>query len=181
MDQNRSEQPPALDDSFASPTERRYYLDCEFNGAGGELLSMALRREGGGGLYWINGWTRQVHDPWVAENVIPILRDCPAEAIIGDLSELPGAIEHCFLAWGDLDPIIVTDWPDDIKYFAESVLTGPGTMIRLRSLRIEMHRVDAYPTTLMGAVQHNAWWDALALEHRLLGAGDAKLSSTATP
>jgi hypothetical protein len=27
--------------------------------------------------------------------------------------------------------------------------------------------VDAYPTTLDGAIQHNAWWDAMALRHLL--------------
>ncbi len=34
----------------------------------------------------------------------------------------------------------------------------------------EMHRVDAYPTMLPGAVQHNAYWDAMALRHKLTGA-----------
>lgn len=30
-------------------------------------------------------------------------------------------------------------------------------------------RVDAYPTDLPDAVQHNAWWDAMALRKKLLG------------
>jgi hypothetical protein len=44
-------------------------------------------------------------------------------------------------------------------------------MINVRpSIKFEMHRVDAYPTTLPGAVQHNAYWDAMALRHKLTGA-----------
>jgi len=145
----------------------KYYLDCEFNGFGGELLSMALRRDGGGGGYWVNGWPTQIYDPWVAANVVPILHAPGVEATIVGLEALPAAIELMFKTWGDLDPIIVTDWPDDIKYFCQHIITGPGTMIGLNSIRFEMHRVDAYPTTVHGAVQHNAWWDAVALERRI--------------
>lgn len=50
----------------------------------------------------------------------------------------------------------------------ETAPTGPGTMIEVRpSIKFEMHRVDAYPTTLPGAIQHNAYWDAMALRHKL--------------
>lgn len=34
-------------------------------------------------------------------------------------------------------------------------------------LRFEVSNLDAYPTDLPGAVQHNAWWDAMALRHLL--------------
>lgn len=33
-------------------------------------------------------------------------------------------------------------------------------------MTLEVNNVDAYPTELEGAVQHNAWWDAMALRHR---------------
>jgi len=66
---------------------------------------------------------------------------------------------------GDDRPIIVTDWPDDIKYFCQAIITGPGMMINIPRLSFEMVRVDAYPSVLekYGAVQHNAYWDAMAL------------------
>jgi hypothetical protein len=34
-------------------------------------------------------------------------------------------------------------------------------------LRFEIHRVEHYPTALVGAVEHNAWWDAMAPRDRL--------------
>ena len=40
-------------------------------------------------------------------------------------------------------------------------------MVNIPHLSFEVHRVDAYPTALPGAVQHNAWWDAMALRHLL--------------
>jgi hypothetical protein len=35
-------------------------------------------------------------------------------------------------------------------------------------LKFEILRVEPYPTDLQGAVEHNAWWDAMALRRRLL-------------
>lgn len=140
----------------------KYYLDTEFDGFGGRLLSMALVRESGPGWYAVTE-DLDVSDPWVRENVVPLLGQCPA---------LPGALElpDCVasLAWffrGDPDPIIITDWPADIRYFCEFIEQPGGNMLPIPGLKFEMHRVDAYPTMLPGAVQHNAWWDAMALRH----------------
>lgn len=148
----------------------RWYLDCEFNGYGGELLSLALKREGGGGLYWINARPPGNLDLWVAANVMPVLRSCEAQPVETPLDDLPEVIEDVFKGWSERNPIIVADWPDDVRFFCESVMTGPGTMIEINSLRFEVRRVDAYPTALPGAVQHNAWWDACALELKVQGA-----------
>lgn len=34
----------------------RYYLDTEFNGRGGQLLSLALVREDGESIYWVSSF-----------------------------------------------------------------------------------------------------------------------------
>ncbi|WP_370372554.1 hypothetical protein [Henriciella pelagia] len=149
----------------------KYYLDCEFNGMGGELLSLALEPEAGDPLYLVRGDIPRDIEPWVRENVLPILHadnrgHKPLKSVVWDLAEWPTLIEE-YLD-GDRDITIVTDWPDDIKYFCELILTGPGQMIEIRpSLTFEMHRVDAYPTELPGAVQHCAFWDAKALKLKL--------------
>lgn len=146
----------------------RYYLDCEFNGMGGRLLSLSLVREDGKSLYLISLAPYEPLD-WVAANVIPILDAVPKGVSATRMAQghFALAIERFFT--GDRDPIIITDWPDDIKYFCECALTGPGTMIDVSSLKFEMHRVDAYPTDLPGAIRHNAYWDAMALRHKLQG------------
>ena len=55
----------------------RYYLDCEYNGFGGDLISLALVPEDGGEeFYAVLAWTGPPND-WVARNVIPYLNHVP--------------------------------------------------------------------------------------------------------
>ena len=61
------------------------------------------------------------------------------------------------------DLVIIADWPDDIRYFCQAIITAPGQMVNIPRLTFELARVDAYPSQLAGAVQHNALWDARAL------------------
>lgn len=149
----------------------KYYIDCEFDGLNGPLLSMALVSETGKSMYAITDYVPR--DPWVIANVVPHLYVVDAERISGPLicdanpAELADAIQT-FLA-PDADPHVIADWPDDIKYFCQYVITGPGQMIDVPGLKMSVKRVDAYPTTLKGAVQHNAWWDAMALRHLFVG------------
>ena len=90
---------------------------------------------------------------------------CNGKVMTISLKVFPTLVEE-FLA-GDEGPVIVVDWPDDIRYFCETIIVGPGKMIDIPGLTFEVFRVDAYPTDLPGAVQHNALWDARALRHKL--------------
>lgn len=150
----------------------RYFLDCEFNEFGGELLSLALVREDGESLYLVFEPTEEP-GPWVRENVVPLMMLVPddVEVVMCLRSEAPRLIAR-FLAADLRDPYIVTDWPDDIRYFCAAIITGPGEMAAIPRLTFDMVRVNAYPTTLEGAVQHNAWWDAMALRHLLQMSGE---------
>lgn len=155
----------------------RYYLDCEFNGMGGEFLSLALVPEDGQlpffkPLYLVRSPLPDNIEPWVANHVLPKMHaDYPQQQGVyasGSLATFRTYLQEYLR--DDTDVTIITDWPDDIKYFCELILTGPGTMIEVRpSIKFEMHRVDAYPTDLPGAIQHNAYWDAMALRHKLQG------------
>jgi hypothetical protein len=141
----------------------RYYLDTEFNEFGGELISLALACEDGSELYVAQHC--QKPGPWVSLNVMPILHCEGAEPIWIDRSDFGHAI-FAYLA-RDINPSIVADWPDDISYFCKAMITGPGQMVAISTLRFDLARIDAYPTTLPGAVQHNALWDARALRHAM--------------
>ncbi|ARB13593.1 hypothetical protein Ccr2_gp064 [Caulobacter phage Ccr2] len=144
----------------------RYYLDTEFNGFGGELISLALVREDGKWLYLVYETPKAV-DPWVAENVIPIVH-LPGLLPIHVSHEAGAEFLAQFLA-GDDSVEIITDWPDDIRYFCQAIIAGPGMLSPMvPNLKFSMVRTDAYPTTLPGAVQHNAVWDARALRHLML-------------
>jgi hypothetical protein len=147
----------------------KYYLDTEFNGFGGDLLSLALVREDNSSLYLIYDF-EGTYDPWVKANVVPILLDFPDlqgnKFNVNQISA-PYAIQNYLL--NDNDVHIISDWPDDIRYFCQSIITGPGMMISIPKFTFSVERVDAYPTKLKGAVQHNALWDALALKTILQG------------
>lgn len=145
----------------------KYYADCEFDGFGGALLSLALIREDNEAIYIVYEHNVvEAQDGWVCDNVIPILDDIPspipgmAYSVNSDI-EASRLLEDYF-AW-DPYPLIITDWPDDVKYICQAFITGPGKMISVPSVRFEVVRVDAYPTQLRDAVQHNAYWDAQAL------------------
>lgn len=167
----------------------QFTLDCEFDGYQGRLLSIALfnrQRSFYGQIVEDN----PIYTPWVYENVVPLL-DAPrspspalirrsgiekgidadhfyhscVSRTIGGLTE---AIQDFLNQRCRLDNVTFhSDWPDDIKYLSELLLTGPGTMINIGGVEFKVHRVDSYPSAFVKeAVQHNAWWDAFVLfEH----------------
>jgi hypothetical protein len=141
----------------------RYFLDTEFNGFGGELISLALVSDDGKRSLYVATECKNPQ-PWVAENVLPII-DAGTDPIMIQPEEFGRAIA-IFLS-GDNFPVIISDWPDDIRYFCQALITGPGQMVAIPGVAFQMLRVDAYPTTLEGAIQHNALWDARALRQAL--------------
>lgn len=143
----------------------KYYLDTEFNGYLGELISLALVCEDGRELYLLNTERVESAITWVRDNVIPILTVPGADPLPSTQEQISFEIER-FLS-RDNDPLIIVDWPDDIKYLCEALITGPGEMVSVPRMKFELVRVDAYPTELPGAVQHNALWDARALRAKL--------------
>lgn len=156
----------------------RFYLDTEFNGFGGTLISLAIVGEDDSFIYLVNPdflldkrmplitSSMECVDSWVADNVLPILSDTP-EHVIPRVEYLSGwgAIISDFLYRNDGVPQVFVDWPEDLRYLCELLLTGPGESVRMEHQThfTILRGFDAYPTSLPGAVQHNAWWDAMAL------------------
>jgi len=141
----------------------RYFLDTEFNGMNGDLISLALVSEDGRELYLDLPCLAPIS--WVAKNVVPVIK-CPGAEPMFCRQRHVGKLLEQFLA-SDTNPIIIADWPDDIAYFCKALIVGPGQMVPIKSLAFEIVRVDAYPTDLPGAIQHNALWDARALRHKI--------------
>lgn len=148
----------------------RYYIDCEFDGHNGPLLSIAAVSDDGFTIYITT--TEQALDPWVLANVVPKL-DAPLAEIHVSLASVPvnevGAELIGFIGSDD-DMTVVADSPVDIARFCQAISTDPKGgywPCMAQRIKFEVHDVDCYPTTLLGAVQHNAWWDAMALKRRL--------------
>lgn len=152
--------------------EKRIYIDCEFDGHNGALLSIALVREHGTSIHIQT--TATARDPWVIANVVPLMDSNEAGTRAVADPDNVGELIREFMA-DDTSPVIVADSPVDIARFCTALMTNedggyePNVWDRMS---FEVHDVDCYPTTLPGAVQHNAWWDAMALRHRLTATPD---------
>lgn len=143
-------------------TPGRFYIDCEFDGHNGPLLSIALVEEDGRGIHIAT--TEEAKDPWVLANVVPLIDQHDCRMSVRCLPDEVGAVIRTFI---DCDaPIIVADSPVDIGRFCRAISTGTDgqwASADYPRMTFEVHNLDCYPTDLPGAVQHNAWWDAMAL------------------
>jgi len=135
----------------------RLFLDTEFNGFGGRLLSLALFPEDSSKELYFEFEPTEDIDSWVKDHVMPLMIFNhkwidPINAKI----QLQG-----YLAQFDAIEIVV-DWPDDIKYFCELLIAGPGEMIHtIPKITFELRRdIDS----LKSAHPHNALYDAIALK-----------------
>lgn len=147
----------------------RYFLDTEFNGLGGELISLALVPESGDEeLYLVLPLPEPLH-PWVERHVVPYLDSVPVGLQAGRTTRDSAAHEIAHYLAGDAAPEIVADWPDDIAYFCALLVTGPGDMADVVSLRFELLRNPGFSTARNSAVPHNALHDARALRDFVLG------------
>ena len=144
----------------------RYFLDTEFNGFGGALLSLALVREDGASLYLLYEADGPL-DPWVQRNILPKLAAVPQGVQPQRVDQGQGARALAAFLSEDDDPKVIADWPDDVRLFCQALMLRPGATVPLERLGFEILRVESYPTDLADAVEHNAWWDAMALRRRL--------------
>jgi len=146
-----------------------YFLDCEFNGFGGELISLALAGETRE-LYLVRTEAElnalDAHD-WVAEHVLPFLSLADARPLVLPRSEFGRAIQ-AFLA-GDPAPSVIADWPEDLVHLMQCLILAPGQMVKIPDLSLRLMHGSAYPSEITDAVQHNALWDARALRHAVTG------------
>jgi len=145
----------------------RFYIDCEFDGHNGPLLSLALVREDGDSIH-IRADIEPM-DLWVRRNVLPLMDSHrAAKSIKVYLNDIGGVI-RAFI--GDCgNPTIIADSPVDIGRFCRALSTGSDgewASANFPRMTFEVHNVDCYPTDLVDAVQHNAWWDAMALRSTL--------------
>lgn len=156
----------------------RVFCDFEFNSYKGEVMSVGLVKENGEALYNVFPPPQAPINDWVARNVSPYLISGTPEGIrIFCLSvEEFQQVLQVYLRKEEDEIRIITDWPDDVKYFSELLITGPGKMVNIPGIVFEVKRVNAYSyaRTLDGAVQHHALWDALQLRYCLTDNSDYK-------
>lgn len=139
------------------------FLDGEWNSYGGDLISLALVTIEGD--EWYEVLPCAAPHPWVAENVIERLRRAPVS-----LEEMRASL-LAFLRRFESAEIIV-DWPEDIAYFANVMVTGPGQRLDWDG-GLSFEIVHDLPNTAdTSALPHNALEDAKALRRSWIEAND---------
>lgn len=145
----------------------RYFLDTEYNGIGGALLSLALVPDEGEELYL----TFETADPlleWVERHVSPYLDSVPEQLSCPRLSRKDAAHALERYLRHDEEPLIFADWPEDIAQFCNLMVTGPGDMVDVRHLTFRLLPLSNFSTAANSKVPHNALHDARALRDHIM-------------
>ena len=128
----------------------KLFLDCEFNGFNGGLISMALVAEDDREWYEVVPCKRP--NAWVAQHVMPVLGK---PALLGKRALSMSLLK--FLRQFDAVHV-VADWPEDIVHFCNALIAGPGYRITTPPLTMELSEVET-----ISEMPHNALADARAL------------------
>lgn len=142
------------------------FLDTEFNGFGGDLISLALvpLDEDIAPFYESLGCGEPV--AWVYENVMPYVNKDPISRM--EFVSKLGAYLNQFNA---NQITIVADWPDDISYFCQSLIIGPGYAINTPNLEMLVyHQLSSEHSE----TPHNALEDAKAIRKMFIEMLDSK-------
>ncbi len=145
----------------------RYFLDTEFNGVGGALISLALVPDDGDDLYLTVATSDQILE-WVERHVVPYLDSVPEQLSCPRLSRKDAAHALERYLRHDKDPVIFADWPEDIAQFCNLMVTGPGDMVDLRNVTFRLAPMSNFSTAANSKVPHNALHDARALRDHIL-------------
>jgi hypothetical protein len=158
----------------------RYFLDTEYNGWGGALLSLALVPEDGGHELYL---TLNCPDPletWVEQNVIPYLNSVPKTLALPPLGRVDAAQE--LSAWlmreyemqslahypNVIEFEVLADWPEDISQICNLLLIGPGLIVDIPPVSFRLLQLPGFSTAANSNVPHNALHDARALRDQVL-------------
>ena len=144
----------------------RYFLDTEYDGWGGSLLSVGLAAEHGEDYYVVLPFAGSL-SAWVELHVRPYLWTVP-EPMLNDLDPVAAAHDVARYLSTDPDPEIVADWPEDIALFCRLLVTGNGEIVDIGRLRFEFLRLPGFSVAANSRVPHNALHDARALRDHVL-------------
>ncbi|URD59988.1 hypothetical protein M8312_09260 [Sphingomonas sp. KRR8] len=141
----------------------RYFLDCEYDGWNGPLLSLALVPEDGGEEFYVVIKHERPLTDWVERHVAPYFWTVP-EPHKHDPLDTHEAAELLSQWLAGLDEVeIIADWPEDISLFCRLIMTGSGEIVRVPRLTFRFVRLPGFSTARNSVVPHNALHDARSL------------------
>jgi hypothetical protein len=131
------------------------YLDTEFNGFQGSIISIGIISSVTGKEFYEVFKLPELIHPWVKENVIPILQQQPEDYQI---------IRHRlyqYLKYHDGEPVIA-DWPEDLAHLLKLLCDPYGNGMAF-NLELDLRLIQS--GELKSEIHHNALSDARALMH----------------
>ncbi len=137
----------------------KYFLDCEFNSFGGDMISLALAPEDETIEPFYVVVPCLSPTAWVAENVIPVLGQTPVDRIMAARQ----LAYYLRVVAQDYMPHFVADWPQDIAHAAGLMCWGDGLMANFPRISYEFIILQDFKTADYSAIPHNALEDAKAL------------------
>ena len=138
----------------------RYYIDTEFNGTAGQLLSIALVREDGAHFYEVLH-AHELIVPWVREHVVPHFGQEP----VARLQAVKKMQKFLRKDSGDsgAPPVFIADWPEDLVHFNTLLLRDHGKRNDPLRYACLLLNLSGFDTASASEVPHNALADARAL------------------
>jgi len=133
----------------------KLFLDCEFNGFGGELISLALVDEQNEKFYEVLECSAPT--PWVAEHVIPYLNQSAIS-----FKQLQSRLQIFLFQYETIE--VIADWPEDFSLFTRSLVLSAGKCIRTPPLTMKLWMDNPAETYIPSQNPHNALADAQALK-----------------
>ena len=145
----------------------RYFLDCEYNGFGGALLSLALVPDDGEELYLRFDCADSI-EPWVERNVLPYIDHVPEGLKLPVMDREQSARTIAMYLGHDQDPEILADWPSDVELFCGLLSFAPGRTVPIPEIRFRLLNLGGFSPAENSAVPHNALHDARAFRAHIL-------------
>jgi hypothetical protein len=139
----------------------RYFLDAEFNGFGGPLISLALVPEDPQAPQFYEALACDSPEPWVADHVMKALGTQPIAR-----SEMIARL--ALYLRSDPEPFITADWPEDVAHLTLLMVTGPGFRLASPRMMFELLDLPMFDSSLLSETPHNARSDAIAFRNYVL-------------
>jgi hypothetical protein len=149
----------------------RYFLDCEYDGFGGPLLSLALVPDDASEEYYAVLEHERPCTDWVERHVVPYLETVPQalKARPQTSADVARDLSRWLEPFDEVD--IIADWPDDIAYFCRVLTTSNGQMVTVPPLCFRLLNLAGFSTARNSKVPHNALHDARALRDHVVHRG----------
>lgn len=139
----------------------RYFVDAEFNGHGGELISLAAVPEPSGPPYFYQAIGCQRPVLWARINLIPVLQVAPRSR---------GEVSHLFADYlqSDPAPVLVSDCPESLAHATLLLSDHRGGRLLRSRVRFELLGETDFSASAHSETPNNAYRDALALREWVL-------------